>query len=150
MFFNCRMFLMSYMWICNALVYYAFSYNIGDFGGNFYITFMLSGLVELPSQLLCALFLKFIGRRPLFIIFMVLTTISCLSIIFVESDWLKVSLALTGKFGVTSSWNVISIHAPEMFPTVLRNTAMGSLSVVGRIGSMSSPFMRNLVIIELY
>ena len=141
---------MSYMWICNALVYYTFSYNIGDFGGNFYITFMLSGLVELPSQLLCALFLKFIGRRPLFIIFMVLTTISCLSIIFVESDWLKVSLALTGKFGVTSSWNILSIYAPEMYPTVLRHIGLGSNSVVGRIGSTSAPFMRNLVIYKFY
>ena len=31
-----RVFIMSYLWSCNALIYYAFSYNIGDYGGNFY------------------------------------------------------------------------------------------------------------------
>ena len=138
------------MWSCNYFVYYAFSYNIGDYGGNFYITFMLSGLVEMPSQLLCALFLKFIGRRPLLIVFMVMTTISCLSIIFVESDWSKVTLALIGKFAVTSSENVMSIHAPEMFPTVVRNIALGAGTVVSTIVSLGAPFIRDLVIIEFY
>ena len=138
--------IMWYLWIVNALIYYGFSFNMSDFGGNFYVTFLLSGLVELPSQLLSALFLRFIGRRNLFVIFMLMTAISCLAIIPSKSEWMKVSFALLGKFGVSSSWNVMSIHGPELFPTILRNTGIGSSSVVGRIGSLSAPFMKNLVI----
>ena len=138
---------MWYSWVVNALIYYGFSFNMSDFGGNFYITFLLSGLVELPSQILSALFLRFIGRRNLFSIFMFLTAGSCFAAIPSRAEWLKVMFALLGKFSVSSSWNVMSIHGQELYPTVLRHIGMGASSVAGRIGSISGPFMKNLVIV---
>ena len=132
-----------------ALVYYGFSLNMSDFGGNFYISFALGGLIEIPSQILSAFSLRFIGRRKMFVIFMLLTVVSCLSVIPAKEDWLKVTLALMGKFGVNSAWNVMGIHGPEMYPTILRQTGMGSASVVGRVGSVSAPFMKNLVNMSL-
>jgi len=118
---------------------------MSDFGGNFYVTFLLSGLVELPSSLLCAFALRFIGRRKLFAIFMFTITISTLAVIPSKSSVLKVTFALLGKFAVSSSWCVMGIHGPEVFPTVLRHKGHGSCSVVGRIGSIAAPFMKNLV-----
>ena len=129
----------------NALVYYGFSLNMSDFGGNFYISFLLGGLVEIPSFLLTAFLLRFIGRRKLFAIFMLLTAVSCFAVIPAKEVRLKVMFALLGKFGVNSSLAVMGVHGPEMFPTVLRQTGMGSSSVVARIGSICAPFMKNLV-----
>jgi len=131
----------------NALLYYGISFNMSDFGGNFYITFLLSGLVEIPSYILPVILLRFIGRRILFAIFMVMTGVSCFAVIPSTSEWLKVMFALIGKFGVNSAWNVISVHGPELYPTVLRVRGLGVASVIGRIGSISAPFMKNLVII---
>ncbi|CAG2100134.1 unnamed protein product, partial [Medioppia subpectinata] len=134
-----------YGWIVNALIYYGISFNMGDFGGNFYITFLLSGLMELPAQLLTPLFLRYIGRRKLYAIFMIITGASCVAVIAADqSSWLRVLLALIGKYGITSAWNVLSIHGSEIYPTVVRNTGLGVSSVVARVGSISAPFMTNL------
>jgi hypothetical protein len=84
----------------------------------------------------------------MFAIFLLLTAVSCLSVIPAKDNCRKVTFALMGKFGVNSAYNaynVMSIHGQEMYPTVLRQTGTGSASVVGRIGSISAPFMKNLV-----
>ncbi|CAG2100135.1 unnamed protein product [Medioppia subpectinata] len=134
-----------YSWVVNALIYYGLSFNMGDFGGNFYVTFVLSGLMELPAQLLTLLLLRYIGRRKLYAIFMIITGASCVAVIAADqSSWLRVLLALVGKYGISSSWNVIQIHGSEIYPTVVRNIAVGVASVVGRVGSISAPFMGNL------
>ncbi len=129
----------------NALVYYGFSFNMSDFGGNFYITFLLSGLIELPSSLITALGLRYIGRRKLFSGFMFMITVSTLAVIPSKTSAFKVTFALLGKFAVSSSWNVMFVHGPEIFPTVIRHIGSGSSSVVGRFGSIAAPFMKNLV-----
>ena len=118
---------------------------MSDFGGNFYITFAFSGLVELPSQIITVVMLRFIGRSKLYAMFLILTTISCFAIIPSKSDWLKVMFALIGKFAISSAYDVMSIYGQELFPTILRHTGMGFSSCVGRIGSISAPFMKNLV-----
>ena len=115
------------------------------FGGNLYVTFMLSGLVELPSNLLTGLLLRHISRRKLFAIFSLIISVSTFAIIWSENSEFKVIFALLGKFSVSSCNSVIAIFGPEIFPTVLRNTGFGSSSAVGRIGSIAAPFMKNLV-----
>ncbi|CAG2110553.1 unnamed protein product [Medioppia subpectinata] len=105
---------------------------MSDFGGNFYITFLLSGIVELPSQLLSPLMLRYMGRRKLYALFTFITGVSCFAIIPVQREWIKVTLALIGKFSVSTSFNVYSIHGPELLPTVLRQRGMGFASFVGR------------------
>jgi hypothetical protein len=142
--------ILSYSWIVNALVYYGFSFNMSDFGGNFYVTFLLSGLVELPSALIPALGLRYIGRRKLFSGFMFLITVSTLAIIPSKTTVFKVTFALLGKFAVTSAWNVMGIHGPEVFPTVIRHIGLGYCSTIGRIGSISAPYMKNLVRIQIF
>ncbi|CAG2116996.1 unnamed protein product, partial [Medioppia subpectinata] len=112
--------------------------------GNFYITFLLAGLMELPAQLFTPIFLRYIGRRKLYAMFMIITALSCVAVIPAQSSWLRVLFALVSKYGISTSWNVLTIHGSEIYPTVIRNTGMGVASVVARIGSISAPFMGNL------
>jgi hypothetical protein len=123
---------------------------MSDFGGNFYITFLLSGLVELPSNLITALGLRYIGRRKLYSGFMFLITVSTLAVIPSKTTAFKVTFALLGKFADNSAWAVLYLHGPEIFPTVIRHIGIGSSSVVGRFGSIAAPFMRNLVRINFF
>ncbi len=139
-----------YSWIVNALVYYGFSLNMSDFGGNFYITFLLSALVELPSNLITVFGLRYIGRRKLYSGFMFLIALSTLLYISSETTFFKVTSALVGKFAVTSSWCVLYLHVPEVYPTVIRHIGLGSSSSVGRFGSIAAPFMKNFVRIQFF
>ena len=45
-----------------GLVYYGISLNIGSFGGNIYVTYMISGVIDLVSGLASLWVLKKYGR----------------------------------------------------------------------------------------
>ncbi len=112
---------------------------MSDFGGNFYITFLLSGLVELPSKLITVLGLRYIGRRKLFSCFVFLITVSTLAVIPSKTSVFNVTFALHGKFAVSSSWCVMFVYGLEIFPTVIRHIETGSSLVIGKFGSIAAP-----------
>ena len=58
---------------------------------------------------------------------------------------IRVTLAMLGKFAITSSFRVIYLCAAEIFPTTLRQIGVGSCSVGARIGSVIAPFVKELV-----
>lgn len=134
-----------FLGIVNALIYYGFALNMYDIGGNFYLTFLLSGVVEIPSKLVVVIMLRHIGRKMTFIIFMVTIATASIGMIFADSPIAAVVLALIAKFGVTSSWVVQGLQEIELFPTNLRQTGRGTVAVVSRIGAITAPFMRKLV-----
>ena len=133
-----------------GLVYYGFSLNMSDFGGNFYITFLLSGLVELPSTFISLLTLRYLTRRKQILLFQMIIALSSLAIIPTSDETLKVMFALIGKFAVGSLWWGYEVYVPEVYPTVLRNTGSGLASSFSRLGSMASPFMGVLVMTPIF
>ena len=46
---------------------------------------------------------------------------------------------MIGKFGVASSLAVMFVYTAELFPTSMRNTAVGTCSLFARIGGMLAP-----------
>ena len=52
---------------------------------------------------------------------------------------LQIILMLIGKFGVSSSLAVMFVYTAELFPTSMRNTAVGTCSLFARIGGMLAP-----------
>ncbi|XP_054165993.1 organic cation transporter protein-like [Oppia nitens] len=128
-----------------AFIYYGFSLNMDHFGGNFYITFMLSGLVELPINVLTILTMKYIRRNPLFASYVIIVAIASLGVTFAGNHTvLKVMFALIGKAGVTSGWTVYGMHCSEIFPTLLRSRGQGLISFISRVGPITAPFMKDL------
>ncbi len=54
---------------------------------------------------------------------------------------LATSLEMLGKLGITAAFCVVYAVTSELFPTVVRNMAMGTCSMTARIGSIVSPFI---------
>ena len=50
----------------------------------------------------------------------------------------KVSLSLVGKFGASASFFVVYLYTAELFPTSIRNQAVGTCSLVARFGGISA------------
>ena len=50
-----------------------------------------------------------------------------------NSTWI-LAMATLGKFGAIAAFAIIYVQAVEIFPTVLRNSAIGSSSAMARVG----------------
>lgn len=65
-----------------SMVYYGLSLNTGNLGGDFYVNFTISGLVEFPAYTLCIILLDRVGRKWLHFICMVVGGVACVCTVF--------------------------------------------------------------------
>ena len=54
-------------------------------------------------------------------------------------------LAMIGKMCASASYAIIYLYTSELFPTSIRNTGMGTCSMMARIGAMIAPKVLDLV-----
>ncbi|XP_061193497.1 organic cation transporter protein-like isoform X1 [Saccostrea echinata] len=141
-------------WCVVSMVYYGLSLNSGNLAGDFYLNFFLTGLVEFPAYTLCLMLLDRIGRKKLHCACMVLGGLACILTIFTvlyigksHQMYTTVILAMIGKIGAAAAFAVIYVWSAELYPTVVRNVAMGASSSCARIGGMASPYIADLSLI---
>ncbi|GIY45752.1 organic cation transporter protein [Caerostris darwini] len=135
-----------FCWFIISYIYYALSWNTNDLGGDPYWNFFFCGFVELPSGLIFMFICRYIGHRLGLLIANVLAGLCLLAIIFVPPDmvWLVIFFTMLGKFFNSASFDTVYIYTAEIFPTVVRNVAVGSSSTWARIGALIAPFIRQV------
>lgn len=47
---------------------------------------------------------------------------------------------MLGKFGVTSAFSMLYVFTAELYPTLVRNMAVGITSMASRVGSIIAPY----------
>ncbi|XP_068240906.1 solute carrier family 22 member 15-like isoform X2 [Palaemon carinicauda] len=132
-----------YSWFVNSAVYYGLTMAASNLGGNVYLSTTLSGLIEIPSCLIAVAIIDRLGRRLTLSGFMLIGGAACLCIQLIPPSLVvyTTSLALFGKLSIASSFAVCYVHSAEIFPTPIRNSGMGIVSVAARIGGIVSPFI---------
>ncbi|XP_050401906.1 organic cation transporter protein isoform X1 [Patella vulgata] len=138
-----------YLYIVNSLVYMGISFSMPSLHGNIYLNLFLSGLVEIPAQIICMFVITRIGRRIPLMAFLLLCGISTIggAVCPVSTDngtsliWLKITFFMISKFAITGSYSTVYLYSAEIFPTVVRNLAMGIASGFENLGSICAPFI---------
>ena len=136
-----------YSWFVNSAAYYGLTLAAGAAGSaDLYTATALSGAVEIPSYLLTYWLLGVAGRRGTLCLAMVTGGGACLAIQLTAAlaPALIQSLALLGKLCLAASFAVVYIHSGEIFPTTVRNSGMGLVSVAARVGGIMAPFIVSL------
>ncbi|XP_046846762.1 solute carrier family 22 member 15-like [Xenia sp. Carnegie-2017] len=130
------------IWFSNALVYYGASYISVDIGGNRYLNFALTSLVELPSDLLCIVTANKFGRKKTVVVSLIMAFFaSIISVLIPGNTGARIILALLAKFFINMSFSGIYIWSTEMFPTCIRTMSLGSSSGAGRFGSFAASYI---------
>ncbi|XP_071746425.1 organic cation transporter protein isoform X2 [Lepeophtheirus salmonis] len=131
---------MFYQWFSVTLCYYGLSFASTSLSGDIYTNFALTIIIEIPAHIVCMLLMDCWGRRPILSIFQIMSGVSCIiaGLLSVYTDSFRFSVHifffLLGKFGGTACFAIVFVYAAELFPTNIRNTAIGCCSCVARLG----------------
>ena len=76
------------------------------------------------------------GRRPILSFCQLVSGIACIGagLLAGQEEYiiLQVFLSLVGKFGASACFAIVYVYTAELFPTVIRNTAIGACSTIAR------------------
>lgn len=129
-------------WFANSLVYYGLSLSAGKLYGNPYLILFIMGLVEFPSYMTIILVLDRLGRRPITSTLMLAGGICCMVAAFIEQgSTISTAIVMMGKLFIAGSFGVIYNYSAELFPTVVRNSAMGLGSMCARLSGALTPLI---------
>jgi hypothetical protein len=61
-----------------------------------------------------------------------------------EDSTIRLVFSLVGKFGSSAAFAVVFLYTAELFPTPMRNSAVGMCSTLARIGGILAPTVAQL------
>lgn len=132
--------------LLSSVVYYGLSLNVVNLKTNLYVSVVANSLAEMPAYLLTALLLDRFGRKPLAIGTMLLSGVFCTagSLIAGGAGVLRVArmaCGVVGIFGMAATYNLLFIYTAELFPTVVRNAALGCTAQAAQMGAIVAPLV---------
>lgn len=129
-------------WFANSLVYYGLTLSTGKLEGNPYLITAVFGLVEFPSYAAVIYFLDIWGRRLLISSMMVIGGSACIIAAFIPSGTtISTIIVIAGKLFIAGSFAIVYNYSAELFPTVVRNSAMGLGSMCARLSGAMTPLI---------
>ncbi|XP_071397630.1 organic cation/carnitine transporter 2 [Centroberyx affinis] len=130
------------VWNILTIAYFALSLNTSNLHGSAYFNCFLSAVIELPAYALSWLLFRCCPRRLSLFSTLCLGGLVLLLIQLIPENLISLAIALEmiAKFSVTAAFAIVYAYSAELYPTVLRNTAVGACSMASRLGSISAPY----------
>jgi len=130
------------------MTYYGVSLSSGSLGGDIHLVFFLTSAVAVPANFAATYLVDRFGRIKTTIITLVLSALAMISAslfslgdISTVKTVVRVVLSMFGKFLMTIAFDAAYLITYEIFPTSLRNVAMGISSASARVGSFSASYI---------
>ncbi|XP_041035868.1 solute carrier family 22 member 6-A-like [Carcharodon carcharias] len=132
------------IWFATSLAYYGLAIDLQGFGVDIYLIQLIFGAVDIPAKTLGFVSMTLIGRRFTQGITLILagSIILANTIVPKELQALRTSFAAVGKGCLAASFACCYLYSGELYPTVVRQTGMGLVSTMARMGAMIAPVIR--------
>jgi len=138
----------AFLWFNCGMTYYTLSWAFADLGGDMYLNFLLSFIVEIPSSFISMVAIQRFGRCRATFVCNIFLVLSCLGVACIpKTDQFKiirVTIGLFGKFMISNVFNAIYVWSSEIYPTAVRSQGMGINIITSRAGAATSPFIKVL------
>ncbi|KAM3602215.1 uncharacterized protein V6R79_026438 [Siganus canaliculatus] len=130
------------VWNTLTIAYFALSLNTSNLHGDSYVNCFVSAVVEIPAYALCWVMFRWWSRRLSLFSTLFSGALFLFLIQLLPADLIHVATAfeMIGKFAVTAAFSIAYAYTTELYPTGLRNTALGTCSMASRIGSIVAPY----------
>ena len=103
-------------------------------------------LAQLPGYALAAYGVERWGRRPTLILFLLLGAAGCLLYLVAGTAATVSGSILLMSFALLGAWGALYAFTPEIYPTALRATGMGTAGAMARLGGLLAPSAVGLVV----
>ncbi|XP_062406914.1 solute carrier family 22 member 2 [Sardina pilchardus] len=136
-------FILSFNWFTSAVVYQGLIMRLGILGGDVYIDFLISGLVEFPAAFLILFTIERIGRRLPFAAANIVAGAACFITAFIPESmfWERTVVACVGRLGITMAFEMVVFVNTELYPTFVRNFGVSVCSTLCDVGGIVAPFL---------
>lgn len=130
------------LWMLTSVGYFALSLNSPNLHGDAYLNCFLSALIEVPAYITAWLLLRTLPRRYIIagVLFLGGGVLLLIQLVPADYDFLSIGLVMLGKFGITSAFSMLYVFTAELYPTLVRNMAVGITSMASRVGSIIAPY----------
>ena len=126
-------------WFCVFLGYWGTLYSSTGLSGNPHINFMLSMLAGVPGNFLYLLLPDKVGRKATLLILELSLGVCCIGagilIHFETLPWLQTGFSMLGRAVASGAVKTCVLFTAELFPTPIRNSAVGVGSFFGGLGA---------------
>ncbi|XP_051903007.1 solute carrier family 22 member 6 isoform X1 [Hippocampus zosterae] len=129
------------VWFSTSFAYYGLVLDLQKFGVSIYVMQLIFGAVDFPSKFVALAMLSFLGRRVTQVLCLLMSALFIFANIFVPANLqaIRTTLACLGKAFTSASFTTVYLYTGELYPTVVRQTGMGLVSTMARVGSMAAP-----------
>uniref|UniRef100_A0A8C0ZZX9 Major facilitator superfamily (MFS) profile domain-containing protein n=1 Tax=Castor canadensis TaxID=51338 RepID=A0A8C0ZZX9_CASCN len=130
------------LWMLTSVGYFALSLNVPNLHGDAYLNCFLSALIEVPAYITAWLLLRTLPRRYIIagVLFWGGGVLLLIQLVPADYYFLSIGLVMLGKFGITSAFSMLYVFTAELYPTLVRNMAVGITSTASRVGSITAPY----------
>uniref|UniRef100_A0A182PIY4 Major facilitator superfamily (MFS) profile domain-containing protein n=1 Tax=Anopheles epiroticus TaxID=199890 RepID=A0A182PIY4_9DIPT len=142
-----RALICHFTWCITSLCYYVTALNADNFAANRNVYVATTGSVDIVAYILSMIVLAYFGRRSSSFCFFLYAGVCLLVVLAIPPDntTLLVTLAMLGRVGITAVYAIVTLHTAELFPTEIRNTALGICSTMAHVGSIAAPYITDLL-----
>ncbi|XP_008550387.1 organic cation transporter protein [Microplitis demolitor] len=142
-----KTFIVDFSYYVTATGSYILVFSVDNFKSSRYLYMSILAVNEILGVLVISVILKFFTTRKSLILtytvaFILMITISAVP---ENNKNIIMGLALAGKFCFSASFTVNLVFLSELFPSNVRNTAFGTCIVLLQIGSMTAPYIVDLL-----
>jgi len=131
-------------WPVVTLLYYGLTLSADKIHmtDNLYLSYILMALSEIPAYIFLPMLIDVWGRKPLFAFTQLIPGICCIVAAFLKPGSIVfIILAMLAKCGAAAAFNVTFMYTAQLYPTSIRNSAVGTCSTVARFGGMIAPWV---------
>jgi putative MFS transporter len=106
---------------------------------------VILALAQVPGYALAAWGVEALGRRATLLGFLILSAAGCFLFTIAGSTAMVAGALMLMSFALLGTWGALYAFTPELYPTHLRGTGMGTASAMARLGGILAPSLLAVV-----
>ncbi|XP_006657833.1 organic cation/carnitine transporter 2-like [Oryza brachyantha] len=126
-----------------GMVYYGMPLNVGSLSSNLYLSVAYNAVAELPSSILSWLFMGRFNRRTSVLVLTTASGLCSLACVVIPGERTGVRMAaeVCSFFASCTAYDVMLMYSIELFPTSVRNSAVGLVRQAVVLGGVVAPVL---------